>query len=89
MRWLTVPVLSAIFEDTDPFGDMRRGLLGMLGGIKGLLEMVMVFAGLVILVRIVFKLMSGDRDSAKTLLYWVIGLVFGLVFLELISNLFS
>ena len=44
-------------------------------------------AALIILVRIVLKMMSGDKDSARHLLWWVIGLAFGFAMLEVLYGL--
>lgn len=81
--------LQTDFISDDPFGEARDGIAGIYGSLKGLLEVVLVLAAMFIIVRIVLKLMSGDRDSAKHLLWWVVGLAFGFVMLEVLALLIS
>lgn len=84
--WNGLVVLPLSFlDDSDPFGEATEGVMGLYGSIKTLLEVVLILAAMLILARIVLKLMGGDKDSARTLLYWLIGLALGFALLETLS----
>lgn len=84
---LAVPLAVSGWMDGDPFDEARSGVYRIYRTVKGLLEVVIVMAALIILVRIVLKMMSGDKDSARHLLWWVIGLAFGFAMLEVLYGL--
>ena len=81
--WLIVPLQyqSDLFN-SDPFDDATVGLAKIMESVGLLLEVVIILVGAVVLVRLVLTMMSGDKDSAKKLLWWVAGLAGGLAILE-------
>lgn len=83
---ICMALLSASSFHDDPFGGLREGVFGLYVPVRVLLEVVLGLAAMLILARIVLKLMNGDRDSAKTLLWWLAGLAFGLVMLEVLAR---
>lgn len=79
-------LLSASSFHDDPFSGLRGGVFGLYSPVRTLLEVILGLAAMLILARIVPKLMNGDRDSAKTLLWWLVGLAFGFVMLEVLAR---
>lgn len=79
--------LAAFGEDTEenPFADAKQGILGFFKPVVSLVETGMVLAAGFVLVAVVVKLMSGDRESAKKLAWWVVGLTVGFVLLAVLS----
>lgn len=75
------------FGIADPFADLRGGVYGLYDNLKGLLEVIMLFAALIIFIRLVMTLSSGDKDAAKKLLVWLLGLAFGFIMMEVIYDL--
>lgn len=71
----------------DPFEEATSGVLDIFEHLAGLLKMIIGIAALLILARLVVMLMSGDKDSAKKLLWWIVGLAAGFALLEVLCNL--
>lgn len=85
MKCILASLLSfAGIDQGDPFAEARSGVLDIYVHVRNLLEVVIILAAMFILVRVVIKIVGGDRDAAKTLLWWVIGLAFGFVMLEVL-----
>lgn len=80
---------ASLFDDTDPFAGARDGISSLYLALKHLLEVVIIIAALVIVARIIIKVMSGDKEAAKNLLWWVIGLAGGLALLEALYMVMS
>ena len=70
-------------RSNDPFYEATEGLVLLSKDLRELLQVILALAAILILVRIIFKLMGGDKESAKNLLWWLIGLVFGFTMLEI------
>lgn len=81
--WLVVPCQVDLFGG-DPFDEATVGLATIYEKVGELLEVIILLLSVGILVRIVISLMSGDKDSAKKLLWWVAGLAGGLAILEIL-----
>lgn len=69
-------------------------LEGATGVVTGMTEVIgsivttaVLLAGLVVLVEIIIKIMSGDREAAKKLLFWLIGIAGGISVLRALINI--
>jgi len=78
--------LLAQSADGGAWSEATEGVLSLYSGMAKLLRAVILIGALVVLADIIIKLMSGDKDSARRLLWWLFGLVIGFVMLELLSG---
>lgn len=78
--------LLAQSADGGAWSEATEGVLSLYSGMAKLLRAVILIGALVVLADIIIKLMSGDKDSARRLLWWLFGLVIGFVLLELLSG---
>lgn len=69
------------------WSEARNGIKALYGSMGRLLTVSMLLGALVVLTMIVLKVMRGEREAAARLVWWLVGLVFGLVMLSLLMKL--
>lgn len=75
--------------DSDPFGELRGGVYSLFEPLHKLLLAVMVIAAIVIGVRMVLNVINGKTEASQKLLYWLLGLIFGYVMMEVLIKYFT
>lgn len=68
----------------DPWSEATTGVLGIVEDIKKLIRIVIGLGGIVVLGIIVIRIMSGDKESARKLAWWLLGLAFGFFMLSIL-----
>lgn len=68
----------------DPWAEATNGMLGIVSDLKKLIRVVIGLGGIVILGVIVVRIMSGDKESARKLAWWLLGLAFGFIMLSIL-----
>lgn len=76
--------LAAKDADVGPWYEATEGVLSVYSGMKKLIKGIILIGALVVLGDIIIKLVSGDKESARKLLWWLVGLAFGLIMLEVL-----
>ena len=64
-----------------------EALKGLIDSLVSLLQVVMGLGAIVILVIVIFQVFQGEREAAKKLAWWVLGLTLGFTLLTVVSNL--
>lgn len=72
-------------QDGDPFAPATNGFLKFFIALLSLAKTLMVIGGLFSAVVLAIRLIKGDKDGAKNMIVWVVGLAAGFVFLLVLS----
>lgn len=62
-------------------------LQGLVTSVVNLLQVVMGFGAIIVLAIVIFQVFQGEREAAKKLAWWVVGLTLGFSLLTVVSNL--
>lgn len=67
----------------------KAGIAGLYDNIAGLLQVVMGLGLGIVLVMLIIRVAGGRKEAARSLVWWVVGLLFGMIALEIVKNVFS
>ena len=73
--------------DGGAWSEATEGIRSLYSGMANLLKAAILIGAAVVLGDIIIKLMSGDKDSARKLLWWLVGFAFGFIMIEILSSL--
>lgn len=84
---LCLPCSLAWSDDPKSWGwdDAADGVNSIIESVGDLMLVVIGFAALIVLVRVVFDLMRGERESARKFFWWLLGLCFGFSMLTIMK----
>lgn len=77
---------TVAFAQSGDWADATKGVMSIYETLSKLLKIIIGIGALIVLAEIILKLMSGDKESAHKLLWWLVGLAIGFVFLEMLAG---
>ena len=87
LNGLTLRLTAFAEADAGAWESAVTGVKGLYGSMARLMIYAMLLGAMVVLVMIVLKLMNGEKEAAAKLLWWFIGLVFGLTMISILRGL--
>lgn len=80
--------LAAQDADGGAWAEATEGVMSVYAGMAKLMKGIILIGGIVVLGDIIIKVMAGEREAARKLLWWLIGLAFGFIMIEVLEGAF-